>query len=645
MKIKLFLIVFIAFQFSYSQNFKFGKVSKEELIQKEHPLEPSAKAAVLYREKNAVFEFDQSGDFQLVVEVYERIKIYDKEGYKWATSSIGTYDHEIVTGLKGTTYFLDDSGKIQKIKLGNDGIFDEETTKYYSRKKFTLPNLKEGCVIEYKYKVRSPFFIVEKFRLQEKIPINKLDVSFHTYDQLVFKYRKQGWIPFKVIEDQTQRVVGKYGTYSQDSYKVSMENVPSVKVEAHAGNIYNYTSALKFELNYTKFHNRGVVYYATDWDKVTRKIYESDTYKYELAKTGYFNKDLDNLLDGVSNENEKILRVFEFVKSKVSWNSVDRIYTNDGVKDAYKNGVGNSAEINLMLTAMLRYAKINANPILVSTKNHGIPVFPTRNGFNYVICGVEQNNKVLLLDASNKNGEINILEPKLLNWQGRLIRVDGSSNWIPLIPSKHAVNNTMISASISEDLDINGTVKMRLTGNLSQKARTKFEIIPDDEKRKILENENDGIEISNASFDNLETLNKPIAIIYDFETTNYIEEIGGKLYFSPMLFKAIEENPFKMEDRKYPIDYNYPKKERTIINIQIPDGYSVAFLPENTSFGLGNSEVGFKYNISNHENTIKLMVDFSVNQSLIPPDVYKNLKGFYQLMIEKMNEKVVLIKK
>lgn len=643
MKVKLALLAFIAFQFLYSQNYKFGKVSKEELLQKEHPLEPSANAAVLYREKKVIFEFDQSGDFQLIIDVHERIKIYNKEGYKWATSSIGTFDHETVTGLKGVTYFLDDSGEIQKTKLKNDGIFEEETTKYYSRKKFTLPNLKEGCIIEYKYKVQSPYFVVEKFRLQETIPINKLDVSFHTYDQLVFKYRKQGWIDFKVKEDQTQRIAGKYGTYGQDSYKVNMENVPSVKLEAYAGNIDNYISALKFELNYTKFHNQGVVYFATDWDKVTRNIYDSKSYKNELEKTNYFEEDIDNLLSGVSNNSEKILRVFEFVKSKVSWNSEKRIYTRDGVKDAYKTGVGNIAEINLMLTAMLRYARINANPILVSTKDYGLPVYPTRNGFNYVICGVEQKNKVLLLDASNENAEINILKPQLLNWKGRLIREDGSSNWIPLIPNKHAVNSAMISVSISEDLDITGNVKMRLTGNLSQQARTEFELITDNDKRKILEKENNGIEISNISFENLKTLNKPIAITYDFETFDYIEEIGGKIYFSPMFFKAITENPFLMEDRKYPIDFEYPKKERTIINIQIPEEYSVELLPENSSFGLGDGEVSFKYIISNQGNSIKLMVDFSINQSLVSPNVYKNLKGFYQLMIEKMNEKVVLV--
>ena len=59
------------------------------------------------------------------------------------------------------------------------------------------------------------------------------------------------------------------------------------------------------------------------------------------------------------------------------------------MRKAYKDKTGNVAEINLMLTAMLRYAGINANPVLVSTRSNGIALFPNRTAFNYVIAAVE----------------------------------------------------------------------------------------------------------------------------------------------------------------------------------------------------------------------------------------------------------------
>jgi hypothetical protein len=64
---------------------------------------------------------------------------------------------------------------------------------------------------------------------------------------------------------------------------------------------------------------------------------------------------------------------------------------------AYKDKTGNVAEINLMLTAMLRYAGLNANPVLVSTRSNGIAMFPNRTAFNYVIAAVENGGNYTLL--------------------------------------------------------------------------------------------------------------------------------------------------------------------------------------------------------------------------------------------------------
>ena len=77
---------------------------------------------------------------------------------------------------------------------------------------------------------------------------------------------------------------------------------------------------------------------------------------------------------------------------------------------------------------MLRYAGLNANPILVSTRSNGIPLFPTTDGFNYVIAGIEVQDAVILLDATERNSFPNILPNRALNWMGRLVRKDGSSS-------------------------------------------------------------------------------------------------------------------------------------------------------------------------------------------------------------------------
>ena len=104
------------------------------------------------------------------------------------------------------------------------------------------------------------------------------------------------------------------------------------------------------------------------------------------------------------------MAIFQYVKSKMNWDGYTGVGCSQGVRKAYKEGTGNVAEINLMLIAMFKYAGLNANPILVSTRSHGIPLFPTRNGFNYVVAGLEIQNDLILFDARSPplRGERNV---------------------------------------------------------------------------------------------------------------------------------------------------------------------------------------------------------------------------------------------
>lgn len=670
----LFLFIFVfTVQISIAQNFKFGKVSKEELEEKSHPTDPEAHAAILYREYSASYEQSIEWGFYIVEDFHERIKIYDKEGFDWATQKIILYQaeggkEEDLIGLKAYTYSLDANGKVQKVKLGKDGMFKEEVNEYWNEEKFTMPDLKEGCVIEFKYSIKSAYINgIDEYRFQETIPVNKLSLRFAVPEYYNYKLHQKGWMPYKINTDARDRTiiysykmgtrsgsaadlkdahkVEKYElTFKENIYTVELDNVPALKEEPYAPYLDNYSASLKMELSYVQFPNSGIDSYATTWEAVSNSIYSSSSFGGQLDKTNYFKDDIDALVSGVSNPEEKMVRIFEFVKKKMTWNKMNSIYSREGVRSAYKEGTGSTGDINLMLTAMFRYAGLNANPILVSTRDNGIPLFPTRNGFNYLISGVEVNNGVVVFDASDKDGEVNILQQKLLNWQGRIIREEGSSNWVPLVPSTPAVESAMVNVEINEDLTAVGTFKSRYTGHYSRRYRDVYANKNEDDIRKNLEEDEGEFEVSNVEFENLKTLYTPVVLNYDFEKADAIEEVGGKLYLSPMLQMAFGESPFMLEDRKYPIDFKYPFKDRYLITIAIPEGYTVESMPESASFGMERNILGFRYAISNTGGKIQLSVEFSVNEPFIGAEEYVGLKKFFELLIEKEKEKVVLVK-
>ena len=126
--------------------------------------------------------------------------------------------------------------------------------------------------------------------------------------------------------------------------------------------------------------------------------------------------------------------------------------------------------------------------------------------------------------------------------------------------------------------------------------------------------------------------------------TNTGYDLPQVIYFSPVLFFGIEESPFKSEERKFPVEFDYAVKNRQIFNYTIPDGYQIESLPENMSFNLDQNFGGYKYVISQQGNKIQLSTEFAINEPFVPSDAYGRLKKFFELVVEKENEKVVLTK-
>ena len=187
------LLTFSLFTTLLAQDYDFGDVSEEELLEKEHPIYKDADAAILYRSYNTYFTYTTNEGFLVNTEVHERIKIYNPDGYKYATKSVSLYEQDSkykddLRSLKAYTYNLE-NGNISKDKLSKDGVFKEEQSKYRTLTKFTMPNLKEGCVIEYKYLLKTPFVSnLDEFRFQEQIPINTVSSKFRSPESVSYTH-------------------------------------------------------------------------------------------------------------------------------------------------------------------------------------------------------------------------------------------------------------------------------------------------------------------------------------------------------------------------------------------------------------------------------------------------------------------------
>lgn len=665
--IMCFVLMLSALSSVYAQR-KFGKVQKEEIEQKAHDKEPDASAAVLYRNHFTTFNYINGKGFYMETYVHEIVKIYNSKGYSRANIEVPLYrskkEYESIKSIKGITYNMI-NGEVVKDKLTKQSIFEEEASEFKKIKKITMPNIQDGSVMEIKYTFVSPFtFNVNEFVFQEDIPVDQLQMTFFAPEYFNYKTHSKGWVPYTSAKDTRARKLtltyyvnadGNANRTQEDKRVedvefrdigtiIDLKDVPSIKEEPFCPNISNYKAGLQFELVSTKFPNSFQESYSTNWSDVAHKIYESNSFGNELDKKSYFKKDIDALLIGTTSTEETVAKIYSYVKNYMNWDGYSGIYARNGVSKAYKEKVGNVAEINLMLTAMLQYAKVPANPVLISSKSNGIPLFPNLNAYNYVVSGVEAQGGVLLLDAADASSGLNLLDESLLNWTGRLVREDGSSKNVSLYPVKPAAHRAMINLEFDEDFYLQGTVKNQYSGHFARTMRSEMYELGEEELSQMVEKTVGDALVESVELKDLKKTSKPLIVSYDLEELGMVEKIGDNLYFSPTTVVALKENYFKSETRKFPIDFAYARHENFIANIKIPEGYIVESLPEKLAINLPNNAAQYRFDINQMGNSVTVTLSRKINKPIFSSKNYPHLKSFFKMIVDKESEKIVLKK-
>jgi Domain of Unknown Function with PDB structure (DUF3857) len=658
---KNILIIFLFF-FNFitnAQKLELGKVSVQELSEKQHPIDSNAVAAVLFNKAKTVFKYLKDG-FYMEHEYSYRIKIYKKDGFFWATKKVNNYiayksiNKDYLTFTDCVTYNLVD-GKIEKTKLKSEGSFDSNINEYYNQSTITMPNVKVGSVIEFKYVIRSEYFTrFPDFDFQQTIPVNYAEYKTEIPEFFIYKQITKGLNKIKTEEklgfgyqnfsDKNNQGIAM--DYKQINTTHSQENIPALKYEEFVDNIENYRSSINYELELTRFPEALVKKYSETWENVAKNIYEDKRFGNEIKEYQYFLNTLDIILKDKPDLLDRLSTIFKYVQTKMNWNGQHSIYSEKGVAKAFLEETGNAAQINFILISMLNRVGINANPVLISTKQNGIHIYPNRTGFDFVIAAAEIDGKTFLLDATDKFSTIKNLPIRDLNWTGRLIRQNGTSEEINLAPDFPSQETNHLKVKIENGGMISGKARIFKSEYYALNFRQSYADSNEESYIEKLQNDLNKIQISNYKIENKKTdFSKPIIETFNFVSNNNVEIINNKIYFSPLLIFVNNNNPFKQEIRNCPIDFEFLKEKNFNITIEIPEGYEIETLPKSINISSGENVLNFKFQIENSENKIQLLINFNSNKTIVSRDFYDIIKDFYKQMIEKQNEKIVLVKK
>ncbi|MFH6997490.1 DUF3857 domain-containing protein [Flavobacterium sp. FlaQc-57] len=642
-----------------AQSFELGKVTVAELKEKENPKDTTAPATILFKKAKTIFTYNKDRGFS-ANHVYEfKIKIYKKEGLKWADQKVRFYigyetlNQDLLEFSNAVTYNLE-NGSIVKTKLDNQGSFKKKVNKFWNEKTITLPNVKVGSIIEYKYVLKSENIVkLPDFDFQYDIPVRyfeyKTDIpEFYIYKTLLIGTHKIE--TESKITNGNQSFNDEYNRSSSISYKqisafYSGKDIPALTKEPYVDNIDNYRGSIQHELERVRYPDQPVKDYALTWEGVATNIFKNESFGKELKEKVFLFDDVKRLLTNVESQNERLNIIFKFVQNKMNWNEINDYNTDKGVKKAYLDQTGNVADINFILINMLKVAGIDVNPVLVSTVENGVPVYPTRIGFNYVIAAAEIDGKQILLDASRKYTYPGILPLNVLNWKGRMIKDDGTSKEINLVPTTTSKEFSNLMVKVDNLGKIEGKIRIQRTDYDAYDFRIQNADKNQENYLEKLEERLGDLKVSNYTIENKNNnLQDPVIETFNFSADNRADVIGGKIYLNPLLFFTRSKNPFSQENRQMPVCFGYPSLEKINLNIEIPEGYEVESLPTPIRISLEDKDGIYLLNVVKDGNKIQISSSKEINNSIFAADSYGALKDFYQKMLLSQNEKIVLKK-
>lgn len=630
---------------------KLGNISMDDLKMTKFDKDTSAAAVILYDGGRSRFDVNTIGELVINYDRHLVIKILKKGGYDWANISVplyqkNTYTREAISNLKANTYNLVD-GKIVPTKLTGESVFDEKNTYNWITQKLTMPNVKVGSVIELSYRIQSKFiYNLREWQFQYPIPVVWSEYTTQIPNKLNFTKMMQGYNALHLHETKPVDLnTALVSLAPHTETKWVMKDVPAIREEPFISSINNYYSKIEFQINEVVIP--GFIYetFNNTWEKITSMLFSNSHFGDHINRTSFTKETVLQLLKGNSDPEQKMLIIYKYVQGNLKYNHIEQMTTKTPVKKTLETKTGNSADINLLLIAMLREAGLTANPVILSTRNHGF-VNPNMQAniskFNYVIAQVQINDKEYLLDGTEPFASPNLLPLRCVNGEGRLLTPEGS-RWISLAPASKSGEMLYSQLTIGNNNSIKGKIQLSSTGYAALSHRNNIVNKGEDKFIEDFRQKNSDLNFSNFKLQNSYLPQEALKMDLEIENPGQAQK-ADIIYLNPFQNQAERSNPFKLENRIYPIDFATPIEQTYIFNYTIPDGFKIDEQPKNAIVTLPDNAGKFVYTINHSGNTISCISKTNINRAVFLVNEYALLKEFFNQMAAKHSEQIVLKK-
>ncbi|PRX18130.1 transglutaminase superfamily protein [Orenia metallireducens] len=355
---------------------------------------------------------------------------------------------------------------------------------------------------------------------------------------------------------------------------------------------------------------------------------------------------IKELIKGANSEEEKIKALYNYVTSQIRY--VGLQFGESGYKpypavETFENKYGVCKEKATLLIAMLREIGVEAEPVVINRSynpdleivspsqfNHMIVYLPkknqyldpTNNGTMYGVLPGDQNKNVFLLESDKlaKTPISKAVENKIIREQNVKLNEDGSAV-IDYVRKSSGVDDFGFKSFFNEY---------------------------NEEQRKLILKQMISplfhqIKLNNIKFEGIEDLDKNAKIELDsMQVSNYAKKMGNLFTIQPLRSTIDLSEIMEPDKRIYPIDLGNTRNDSRSVEIKIPQGYKVNYLPENIKMKNNVGELRLDY--TKEKDKVIVNFDLKINKIKVEVKDYQQLRELLNKAASSIENQILIEK-
>lgn len=625
---------------------KWADVSPELLALNDNPYEPGAGALIVFNDANIQLFY---GDYVWIeMEVYRRIKVFTDDGKRYASVALNYASDEKISNVKarvtlpnGDTIELRENQIIDEARVSGAGRYASMV--YGRQKKFTIPGVVPGSIVEYQYLIKS-----ERTGHLRSWYFQGSDYTLSSTLKATVPKEIQYSGAFINVREEPKSSVEKWVDGRGTTYTWRLDNLPGVKEEIFGPRLEAMRAGMNFVLTRAYSRRMGTMRHILDsWDQVTGAY--ADYYRSSMGKRGDIARVVNELTTSIADPTEKIAIIFDYVQRNIQYFDTRHVLT----KGQYSGAIlaGKQAEnvgMNVLLCTMLDEANIKTSFAMLAPLG-GPPLnqaISTPVQFERLITHVPMGDGTdIWLDPTVRGTPLGVLP-----WQDQgapAFLLQGKGEFRELPKTSHLNKETRtLSLTLNAEGHVSGKGTVSASGENATRYRRQFAFSGEQERKdrflKDLQEQVSSAELTSFAYEDQVLATKPVEISFTFSGIDYATVAGDRLLINPAVLDRFDTDVLVAGERRSPIMLGAVSSITEEVTIALPTGYDVEQKP---SVVVQKSQFG-RFIVTYTERNGKLIYKrmFTISKPNNGPEYYADLRALFDRISESDQQQIVLIR-